>query len=175
MARRVFYSFHYDQDNWRASQVRNMGVIEGNRPATGNDWESVKRGGDKAIKNWIANQMRGRSCTVVLVGEETASRDWIKYEIIRSWNDGMGVVGIRIHGLQDYNGETSNRGHNPFDFLHFKNRGPFDFLYVKTGRRLSEFVKCYDPPGITSQERYGWIRKYLAGAVDEAIRLRERH
>ena len=32
MARRTFYSFHYKPDNWRAAQVRNMGVIEGNRP-----------------------------------------------------------------------------------------------------------------------------------------------
>ena len=67
MARRVFCSFHYAPDNWRASQVRNIGVIEGNRPATDNDWESITRGGDKAIKRWIADQLSGRSCTVVLV------------------------------------------------------------------------------------------------------------
>lgn len=27
MARRTFYSFHYKPDNWRVSQVRNMGVV----------------------------------------------------------------------------------------------------------------------------------------------------
>jgi hypothetical protein len=27
--RKVFYSFHYMPDAWRASQVRNMGVVEG--------------------------------------------------------------------------------------------------------------------------------------------------
>ena len=54
MARRVFYSFHYKPDNWRASQVRNMGVIEGNRPASDNEWEKVTSGGDKAIEKWIA-------------------------------------------------------------------------------------------------------------------------
>ena len=35
-------------DNWRASQVRNMGVVEGSPAATDNDWEAVKRGGDAA-------------------------------------------------------------------------------------------------------------------------------
>ena len=30
--------------------VRNIGTIEGNRPATDNDWETVKNGGDAAIK-----------------------------------------------------------------------------------------------------------------------------
>ena len=72
MARRVFYSFHYTPDDWRATQVRNIGVIEGNRPATDNDWETVTKGGGKAIKNWIADQMYGRSCTVAPVGTNTA-------------------------------------------------------------------------------------------------------
>lgn len=29
MARKAFFSFHYKHDNWRAAEVRNMGVIEG--------------------------------------------------------------------------------------------------------------------------------------------------
>jgi len=44
--RYAFYSFHYEPDNWRAAQVRQMGVIEGNQPARDNDWEEVKRGGE---------------------------------------------------------------------------------------------------------------------------------
>ena len=50
MKRRVFYSFHYVPDNWRAATVRNIGAIEGNSPATDNDWETVTSGGDPAIK-----------------------------------------------------------------------------------------------------------------------------
>lgn len=44
MTRKCFYSFHYEPDNWRASQIREMGSLEGNRPATDNDWEEVKKG-----------------------------------------------------------------------------------------------------------------------------------
>ena len=110
MARRVFYSFHYKPDNWRAGMVREIGSIEGNRPATDNDWETVKRGGDTAIKNWIANQMKDRSCTAVLVGANTANRKWINHEIVKSWDDGIGVVGIHIHGLKDSNGHISQKG-----------------------------------------------------------------
>jgi hypothetical protein len=51
--------------------------------------------GDAAIENWIAHQMKGRSCTVVLVGANTANRKWINHEIVQSWDKGMGVVGIR--------------------------------------------------------------------------------
>ncbi len=68
MGRKCFYSFHYVPDNWRASQVRNMGVIEGNQPVSDNDWEAVKKAGDDAIRKWISDQLHGRSCTVVLIG-----------------------------------------------------------------------------------------------------------
>ena len=162
MKRRVFYSFHYEPDNWRASQVRNIGVIEGNRPATDNDWETVKRGGGRAIKRWIAEQMRHRSCTVVLVGSKTADRKWINHEIVESWDDGMGVVGIRTHGLENSDGRVSRRGANPFQYI----------THGESNKRLSMIVKCYDPAGRTSRERYNWIAKHLANAVEEAIRIR---
>lgn len=162
MARRAFYSFHYKPDYWRVGTVRNIGSIEGNRPATDNDWEAVKKGGDTAIKKWIAKQMKNRSCAVVLVGSTTANRKWINYEITEAWNDHMGVVGIRIHGLKDKYGNTSIKGANPFDYVHFK-----------SGKPLSSVVKCYNPAGRTSKERYDWISTHLANAVAEAIKIRK--
>lgn len=162
MARKCFYSFHYVPDNNRAAQVRNIGTIEGNRPASDNDWESVKRGGDQAIKRWIAGQMQGKSCTIVLVGANTANRKWINHEIVESWNAKMGVVGIRIHGLKNLAGETSIAGSNPFDYITFGN----------TKRKLSTVVKCYNPGGATSKDRYAWITQHLANAVEEAIKIR---
>lgn len=163
MARRCFYSFHYKPDATRASQVRNIGSVEGNRPATDNDWETITKGGDAAIKKWIADQMKGRSATIVLVGTNTANRKWINYEIIACWNAGMGVVGIHIHGLKDLNGNISTKGNNPFDYI---THGP-------TKNKLSSIVKCYNPAGTNSKDRYGWISKYLANAVEEAITIRK--
>ena len=160
--RQVFYSFHYNNDAWRASQVRNIGVVEGNKPASDNDWEKVKRGGDSAIRKWIAEQMHYRSSTVVLVGSDTANRKWINHEIIKSWDDGMGVVGIYIHGLKNSESKVSTKGKNPFDFIGYGN----------TGKKLSSIVKCYDPAGSNSQARYDWINKHLANAVEEAIEIR---
>ena len=161
MKRRVFFSFHYEPDASRASQVRNIGALDGNSPVSDNDWEQVKRGGDAAIERWIAEQMKYRSCTVVLVGSDTANRKWINYEIVKSWNDDMGVVGIHIHGLKDLSGTTSLKGLNPFDFI----PGPY-------GGKLSSTVKCYDPGGSSSTQRYDWISRYLANAVEEAISIR---
>ena len=164
MARRCFYSFHYVPDNWRASTVRNIGSIEGNQPAKDNDWETIASGAnrDAKIEAWIESQMKGRSCTIVLIGQNTANRKWINHEIIQSWNKGMGVVGIRIHGLKDSAGNTASQGENPFDYI---THGP-------TQRKLSTIVKCYSPSGVNSQERYAWISQHLTNAVEEAVNIR---
>ena len=162
MARRCFYSFHYEPDATRASQVRQIGAIEGNRPASDNDWEAIKKGGDAAIERWIADQLDGKSCTIVLVGSATANRKWVNYEIAKSWDKGLGIVGVCIHGLKDLDGNTSPKGANPFDFI---THGP-------TKKPLSSLVKCYDPAGATSKDRYAWITQHLANAVEEAIRIR---
>lgn len=160
--RNCFYSFHYIPDNWRAATVRSIGAIDGNKPTSDNNWETIKKGGDAAIKKWIADQMSGKSCIVVLVGSNTAGRKWINYEIIKGWDDGKGVVGIHIHGLKDSDGKVSNKGNNPFDSIGYGN----------SGKKLSSIVKCYNPAGSTSQERYDWISKHLANAVEEAIKIR---
>lgn len=162
MARKCFFSFHYKPDSQRASQVRQIGTIEGNEPVSDNAWEAITSGGDAAIEKWIADQMQGKSCTVVLVGSNTANRKWINHEIVKSWDKGMGVVGIHIHGLKNLAGEISTKGNNPFDYI---THGP-------TKKKLSSIVKCYNPVGENSKERYAWISKHLANAVEEAIKIR---
>ena len=164
MKRKCFYSFHYKPDVTRVAKLRNIGAIEGNRPATDNGWESVKKGGDAAIKRWIAKEMKGKSCTIVMVGTNTASRTWINHEIIESWNSGMGVVGINIHGISDIRGNLASMGSNPFDFINYGNY-----------RKLSSVAKCYNPSGRTSKDRYAWISKNLAAMVEEAIKIRNRN
>jgi len=141
--------------------VRNIGTIEGNKPATDNDWEAITGGGDAAIEKWIADQMQGKSCTIVLVGSDTANRKWINYEIKKSWDNGMGVVGIHIYGLKNLAGGISLKGKNPFDYITHR-----------PTKQLSSIVKCYNPAGANSKERYAWISKHLANAVEEAIKIR---
>lgn len=160
--RQVFYSLHYKQDNWRASQIRNIGVVEGNKPASDNKWEDVKRGGEKAIKKWIDDQLNGRSCTVVLIGENTAGRKWIEYEIEKSWNDSKGVLGIYIHNLKNLNGEKSNKGKNPFE----------DFTMKRDDEKLSSIVKAYNPPYTDSKNVYKYISENLSDWIEEAIKIR---
>lgn len=161
MARRVFYSFHYVPDSWRAGQVRNIGTVEGNSAVSDNDWETVTKGGDAAIETWIAEQMKGRSCTVVLVGTNTANRKWIDHEICKTWEDKKGIVGIHVHGLKDANSAVSSKGSNPFSHL------------TLGDKKLSSIVKCYDPPGSSSNDRYAWISNNLEAMVEEAVKIRD--
>lgn len=157
MARRVFYSFHYKPDNWRASQVRNIGVVEGNAPVSDNDWETVTSGGDQSIRNWIAKQMNGRTCTVVLIGAATAGRKWINYEIKKSREDGMGLLGIYVHRLKDNDEKQSTKGQNPFE-------------YVSDGNiPLSRLVKTYDPLGADSRAVYKYIADNVGAWVEVAV------
>ena len=53
MKRQVFFSFHYNRDSWRASQVRNMGKVDGNSSFSDNDWEEVRYKSDAKIKEWL--------------------------------------------------------------------------------------------------------------------------
>ena len=45
--------------------------------------------------------MQGTSCLVVLIGAQTAGRNWINYEIEKAWRERKGIAGIFIHKLQD--------------------------------------------------------------------------
>ena len=99
--RQIFYSFHFANDVFRVQQIRNLGALEDNKPVSVNDWEEVKKKGDAAIEKWIDDNMNYRSCVVVLIGEETANRKWVKHEIQKAWKDKKGLVGIHIHNLKD--------------------------------------------------------------------------
>lgn len=49
--RRVFFSFEYRKDAWRAAMIRNMGIVDNSSTISDNDWEEVKWKNDTAIKN----------------------------------------------------------------------------------------------------------------------------
>jgi hypothetical protein len=116
MARKVFFSFHYDRDYWRIAQVRNCQVIsklEKNRFLDKAQWEAIKRRGDSAVKLWIESQLKGTSVTVVLIGKETGNRRWVKYEIARSIALGKGLIGIDISKIRNRERQTDERGPVP--------------------------------------------------------------
>lgn len=108
----VFYSFHYDRDVHRVQLIEQMGALEGQPILNNQEWEAVKSGGDNAIKEWISDKMKWKSAVIVLVGKETASREWVHYEIQKAWDDKKPLLGIRIHGLSSM-GSVDSSGPTP--------------------------------------------------------------
>lgn len=116
MARRVFFSFHYQRDIWRVNQIRNVPEVMGTAAAGFSDaslWEEAKKKGDETIKRMIREGLKNTSVTIVCIGEKTAGRKFISYEIEQSLERGNGIVGIQIHHLENHEGETDDVGTSP--------------------------------------------------------------
>jgi hypothetical protein len=131
MARRVFFSFHYDRDVRRIQQVRNAWVVRQRGDSQpfydGADFEDAKRrvGG---IEKWIHEQLKGCSVTAVLFGAETFNRPWVKYEIEQSYKNNMGILAIDIHNVRDPLHGTDPQGRNPLDHWQINGK-PFTSIY----------------------------------------------
>lgn len=104
MARRVFFSFHYDNDINRSMTVRNSWVTQGKEAAGFVDkaeFERIKRQGQKVVENWIDGQLNGTSVTVVLIGADTLNRPFVQYEICKSLERNNGIIGVHINRVRD--------------------------------------------------------------------------
>lgn len=151
-ARKVFFSFHFKRDAWRAGQVRNSdmladedeyGVIDSV------EWEKIEKAGDEAIKRWILDQLKYTSVTVVLIGAETSEREWVEFEIRESWKRGNALVGVRIHGIKNQDSQTDMPGSNPLDLIKFRDGAP-----------LSSIFKTYDWNLNNGRENLGkWVEE----------------
>lgn len=104
--------------------------------------------------------MKGKSCVVVLVGSETALRPWVLKEIVKGWNAGKGVFGIRIDRLLDTESKSSKPGPNPFDKIDYG-----------TGK-LSSRVDLITPVGLDSKGVYASIHANMERWIETAIRKR---
>ncbi len=114
--RRTFFSFHFQNDIWRANVVRKTHAVEAVARVPFLDsslWEEAKKKDDAAIKNMIDEALKGTSVTVVLIGTDTANRKYVKYEIAQSIARGNGILGVRIHGIENQHGLTSSPGPVP--------------------------------------------------------------
>jgi hypothetical protein len=172
MARRVFFSFHYQKDIWRVNQIRHVGVTKDWERLPFLDaasWESVKRKGETVIKQWINRQLEGTGVTVVLIGSQTAERKYVRYEIEESHRRGNGLVGIRIHKLENQSGETAKRGRNPFSDITTMVEEPrmFGLWTEKVKKSLSQIYPVYD---WVENDGYQNISRWIDDAAKRAGR-----
>ena len=148
MARRVFFSFHYDErDIWRVNIVRNSGAIEGVAAAGFHDaslWDETKRRGDDAVRRLIDTGLEGTSVTIVLIGAQTAQRQYVSYEIARSISRGNGLFGIFIHNIKDKSGRYDGPGEVP-EALRKAGAPVYTWEYGKLGQWVEAAYKAARP------------------------------
>lgn len=126
MRRRTFFSFHYERDIFRSNVVRNSWITQ-EREAVGfwdaSLWEDAKKKGHPAISQMILAGLQNTSVTVVLIGSETANREWINFEIIESIKRGNGILGVYIHNIRSITSQSDKKGNNPFDYIYVEHLG----------------------------------------------------
>ena len=113
--RQVYFSFHYD-DVWRVNQIRNSGLLFGDKSVGFADrslWEESKAKNARTLQKVIRDALKGTSVTAVLIGAQTASRRWVTYEIEQSIERGNALIGVHIHKLRDRTGKASIKGRIP--------------------------------------------------------------
>jgi MTH538 TIR-like domain (DUF1863) len=147
MARRVFFSFHYRRDLWRANVVRNSGAIEGIAAAGFHDasiWEEATRQGSKAVEELVDRGLKETSVTVVLIGAKTAERQYVSYEIEKSLALGRGLLGIHINEIKDQSGLVDPQGTIP-DALRKAGAPIYKWEYGKLGQWIESAFRVVNP------------------------------
>ncbi len=107
--RRVYFSFDYQWDLHRVNKIRQLPQIIAGAAAgfqSAKIWQEAKRSGDGAVHGHINDALSGTSVTVVCIGQMSAHRKYIVYELERSFERGNGLVGITINHLSDGQGKS---------------------------------------------------------------------
>src|ERR1019366_2170566 len=126
MARRTFFPFHYKPDVSKAWIVRNSWVTkvaQGQRDDAGffdsSVFEAEQRESDDALKGFLRRGLENTTVTCILVGQQTALRRWVRYEIFRSFIRGNGLLAVRINSIASLNSPATLAGSDPFGSLAF--------------------------------------------------------
>ncbi|MEI8140360.1 MAG: TIR domain-containing protein [bacterium] len=144
MARHTFFSFHYVNDVMRAQVIKNAWVTQ-DRVESGffdkSAFEKAQIESPDNLKRFLTSKLEGTSVTCVCVGAQTFARPWVRYEIMRSVQQGKGLLGVKLDqvkcaqsvkkGLIGY----ERSGANPFDQLGIRrNDGRLSWIEWKAGK-----------------------------------------
>lgn len=136
MAKRVFFSFHYqDVIDFRANVVRQHWVAKADREESGyfdaSIWEEARKTNDLGLTRLINDALENTTATCVLVGSETYGRPWVRYEILKSVYRGNHIFAVHINQIKGKDQRIKTNGSNPFDYLALK--------YSADGKKVEVF------------------------------------
>lgn len=166
MAKRVFFSFHYeDVKTFRANVVRKHDLTKESRVDAGffdaSIWEDAKKSGELALKRLINTNLENTSITCALIGTETWRRRWVRYEILKSYDRGNKLLGVHINGVKDKNQQTFPIGRNVFDYLGFviNHDGTTQTYYEHDGNDWKVYTDLA-PKKLYNMDKKFWNRGY---------------
>lgn len=168
MAKRVFFSFHYqDVIDFRANVVRNHKTTkhEGAGYFDASIWESSKKQGAAALKRLINGEIQNTSVTAVLIGSDTYSRQWVRYEIFKGLAKGNKILGIHINSIKGKDSKIKSLGPNPFEYLAIKYSADgkkIDLLEFRNGKWV--IYGDLDGWNVTNTNQIHWGKTYKLSA-----------
>ena len=108
-------------------------------------WESRKLEGADSLKKMIREGVNNTSAICVLIGSETWSRRWVKYEIARAIIDGRGLLAVHLNSIK----------HHALRIPHSLGTNPLDLIAVgKVQHSLLSQPSYY----LFEWKRDGWVR-----------------
>jgi hypothetical protein len=178
MAKRVFFSFHYqDVIDFRANVVRNHWMTKPDRESAGffdaSIWETAKKTGSMAVKRLINSGLDGTSVTCVLIGSQTYARPWVRYEILKSFRKGNSILAVHINSIRGKDQITKLKGPNPLSYVGvtFSDTGLTATLWEKVNGEWKQYSEIdgsasYQTGGVAAQYHgkgfnlAQWYREY---------------
>lgn len=148
MAKKVFFSFHYqDVIDFRANVVRNHWTTKLNREDAGyfdkSIWEEAWKSNEIGLKRLINGALEGTSVTCVLVGSDTHTRPWVRYELLKSFVRGNTLLAVHINSIKGKDSRTKPAGMNPLTQVgvSYSEDGTKLTLHEMVGSQWTEYTK----------------------------------
>lgn len=121
--RKVYFAFHFD-DIMRVNNVRQAWKIDHpDAPQMrsfydSSLWESRELEGPESLKSLIRDGVEHTSAVCVLVGADTWSRRWVRYEIARAVIDDRGLLAVHLNNIRHHlRRQPDACGPNPLAFM----------------------------------------------------------
>ncbi|HKA45956.1 MAG TPA: TIR domain-containing protein [Burkholderiales bacterium] len=113
--------FSHDLDDPRVDVVRKHWLAQPGHEEAGFfdalTWADATMAGPSTIRRLLSSALDNTSVTCVLIGPQTSSRRWVRYEIVESMERRNRLLGIHINGIPDKSRQPGPAGPSPFEQL----------------------------------------------------------